>query len=124
MKMLKQKYEADVINNYLIPSHGSYQHRHCHLYIGMTGVRKQYRMKSSNYRPEEATIEGCSSILDKAPGVEPDQELCDGGHGTPQDAAEGYPHITEEHSQQDQEAQEGVVHKNSLDSKVLLTVLE
>ena len=71
-------------------------------------------MKSSNYWPNEATIESRSSILDKTPGVEPDQELCDGGHGTPQDTAEGYPHVTEEHSQQDQQTQEGVVYKHSL----------
>ena len=61
-------------------------------------------MKSSNYWSNETTVESCSSILDEAPGEEPDQELRDGGHGSPQDAAESYPRITEKHSQQDQQA--------------------
>ena len=78
-------------------------------------------MKSSDYRPDETTVECCSSILDEAPGVEPDHELRDGGHGTPQDAAQGYPHITEKHSQQDQQAQDGVVHKHSLQSQKKLS---
>ena len=62
----------------------------------------------------ENPVEGTNTITDESPGVEADKELCGSGKASSEDAAGANVGVGQEDGDEDEQAEQGVVHKGRL----------